>query len=619
MKSVAKFFTLLLFSLSINSCDGKQNYDYSKAKQIQPVKVTPYASDFPPSAQDVEVVTSAAEGNNRRLTSLLNDKKAFPSSTDAEGNTPLMAAAKAGNEEGVKIILEHIDEKNRSTLNAGNSKGQTALHLAAESANPRIITALRKAGANPNVYDTDNNFPLYMAVRRNSPESVKAFLTIDSKLTPVNVDTPSIELKSSVHAAVENRNFEILKLLAEYHADFDQSDIRGYTPLIYAVMKDDKEMYDFLLANGANPNKMNSSEKTVLIYTIENEKHDLVKHILDKGGDPNIHAQGLSSPLQILVNRKNASPEMVQFLINRGAKLKDPKIPLGNVLARSINKGNAPAIAALIKNGAQVSDLETTYNNGIFDAFRVQDEEIGILMAENGANVNKKDESGFSPLAIAAKNNYRKLFHVLTQKGADVNQTSKNSAAVPLDIVINNNDAELLEIMFQNGLKAVPDAILLRAVTDNRGALVPVALKYGARPDIMNTLNQPALWLATSKGNFDSVQAIAEAGGSLEVKDSEKRLTPLSVALIKKDKDIANYLIDKGASPDNPDKNGITPLAYAAITGQDKLLQKLITKGGNVNATDNSGRTILKFLATSRLDKASMAKIKSILVAAGAQ
>ena len=63
-------------------------------------------------------------------------------SVDSKGNTPLMYAVLAGNEQGVDFLLEW-----GADVKTVNAQGKTPLMLAVSTGNKHIIEALRKAGA----------------------------------------------------------------------------------------------------------------------------------------------------------------------------------------------------------------------------------------------------------------------------------------------------------------------------------------------------------------------------------------------------------------------------------------------------------------------------------------
>lgn len=81
---------------------------------------------------------------------------------------------------------------------------------------------------------------------------------------------------------------------------------------------------------------------------------------------------------------------------------------------------------------------------------------------------------------------------------------------------------------------------------------------------------------------------------AINTQDNEG-MTPLAGAVVQEQVDVVRFLLDKGADPNIPNKNGLTPLEHAC--GRDKtnalaLAKLLLAKGASVNATNVAGFTI---------------------------
>lgn len=619
MKNVARYVLSTFLITALAACGDNEIKPIEQAKGQKggyAIKL-----DAPTYTQgDLDLLDNIKSNNTRRVRSLLDNDSATVYSADQDDMSGLMLAASLKNEEAVKIILDKTDQGDAKVLNRGNKDGKTPMIFAAEANSPEIIKLLRKKGADPNIYDANQKTPLLIAAQNNSLEGVRVILQdMGDTSPPANPDLSDSSGETAVLAATRNGNKEILKLLKDAGANLNQSNVEGTTPLIFATSQKNKELLDYLISLGADINQLGQLGKTPLIYALDSKDYDFAKYLLDKGANPNIHAKGLDSPLQIAVSTDNANVPLISYLISKGAKLNDADIPLGNVISRSIHKGNAPAIKELIAKGAKVSDTENLNGSGLTQALNIDDEDIAVLLIENGADINKPDEQGFTPLALASKKKFNRAMEALIKRGADVNQTSRNKTAIPLEIVIDNDNAELLETMFNNGLNANTDAILLRAVSGKKDNVISVALLHGARPNIMNTTGQPVLWLAVAKDDNAAVTSLINANALLDVQDAEKGLTPLSLSIIRGNADIANLLINKGANPDVVDNNGFSSLAYAAATGQVEIIKALLAHKASIDAVDKNGNTILQLVELSKLSKDKKDEVSKILKAAGAK
>ena len=78
----------------------------------------------------------------------LLDAGADANGASADGNTPLMGAARAGHLAVVHLLLERS-----ANVNATTGNGWTALMAAIEAKNLEVVAALLKSGADPNDRD----------------------------------------------------------------------------------------------------------------------------------------------------------------------------------------------------------------------------------------------------------------------------------------------------------------------------------------------------------------------------------------------------------------------------------------------------------------------------------
>lgn len=89
----------------------------------------------------------------------------------------------------------------------------------------------------------------YEAIRWQSNQSIKEMLEQGT-----DPDQLFFNGEAALHLAVEQGNFKLAELLLAYGADVNiQERKEGFTPLMYAAIKDDRKMMVFLAAHGADP------------------------------------------------------------------------------------------------------------------------------------------------------------------------------------------------------------------------------------------------------------------------------------------------------------------------------------------------------------------------------
>lgn len=93
---------------------------------------------------------------------------------------------------------------------------------------------------------------------------------------------------------------------------------------------------------------------------------------------------------------------------------------------------------------------------------------------------------------------------------------------------------------------------------------------------------------AAQNGDVNTVKALLDAGGNVNLKDETGR-TLLMYAALRNHKEVAQALLDKGADANARSKTGETALSFAAREGHPEIARALLAKGADVNAEDSSG------------------------------
>ena len=151
----------------------------------------------------------------------------------------------------------------------------------------------------------------------------------------------------------------------------------------------------------------------------------------------------------------------------------------------------------------------------------------------------------------------------------------------------------------QRGLKALIRHRILRILVPcllGLLTIVPlyrwVAAKAEAPPSV-SVVPQVAQTLtdAAQQGNSEQVRRFLAAGADPNAPDSKFGVTPLSWAAMHGQVELVQLLIEKGAKPNQPNKDGSFPLHCAAFLGQDAAVRVLLQSGADVTARTQRGYT----------------------------
>jgi len=188
-------------------------------------------------------------------------------------------------------------------------------------------------------------------------------------------------------------------------------------------------------------------------------------------------------------------------------------------------------------------------------------------LLDKGANIEAKENNGYTALMWAAEHGYVEAVKLLLDKGANI------------------------EAKDQYGNTA-----LVEAVEENKEEVVKLLLSKGAD---VSSLKYALIGRAGGCNSLVAIRPLVKvllmAGANLNTKASDGQ-TALMNSLTNADcnMDAVRFLIDSGADVNAFNRMGGTALMYAAARGNADLVQALIAKGANLNAQDDSGQSALR-------------------------
>ncbi len=95
-----------------------------------------------------------------------------------------------------------------------------------------------------------------------------------------------------------------------------------------------------------------------------------------------------------------------------------------------------------------------------------------------------------------------------------------------------------------------------------------------------------AIHEATESGDLAQIQRLIVKGTGVDEKTSQNE-TPLIIAALSGQGEIASYLLQRGANIDARNTGGLTALHAAAYAGHSDIVTLLITRGAAINDADN--------------------------------
>jgi ankyrin repeat protein len=388
---------------------------------------------------------------------------------------------------------------------------------------------------------------------------------------------------ASLADAAEKADWPRVRALVGSKADANAAQADGMTALHWAAYHDDAETAKHLLAAGANAKAANRYGVTPLSLTCTNGNEGLVRALLAAGADANTVLRGGETVLMTAARTGRVGP--VKALLDAGAKVdaKDRKDQTALMWAAA--DGHAAVVELLVKAGADVRARLT---------------------------------SGFTPMLFAVREGRTDVVKALLKAGLDANEAIRT-------------DRRAGGFAARNGMSA-----LMVAVENGHFELAVDLLKAGADPNDQRSGFGPLHALAwvrkpnrgddpdgqpppTGSGSLSSLQFVRELvkykadvnlrlerGAAAKGKINMTGATAFLLASKTADLPYMRLLVELGADPLLPNKDGATPFMAAAglgTTAPDEeagtetealaAAEYLLGLGADVNTVDKNGETAM--------------------------
>lgn len=479
-----------------------------------------------------------------------------------------------------KLILQSpkVDVNKRSVgYDAFGEWERTPLILAAHMGQAEIVGTLLRLGAKVNARDRTDSVPesrgntaLIKAAQRDHADVIQVLVT-QGKGIDVNAQTK--DGNSPLWFIAEYEDLAALKLLREHGAKIDIADNVGQSVLVTTFLHKNREVLDYLVAQGADINHVDQGGHTPLMTAVASlggkdakavfgflekfltfkPKLDL-QQIMPKGG-------GYSA---LHLAARFGFVDAARLLLDNGAAIDIQSLATGGTPLHTAASANQVALAKyLIARKADVGIFDKSGSTPLMVAAIQADPDMVQVLVEGGAAIDTKSTVNVlvTPLVYAAanpdpfkhKDNLAIIAYLLSRKG-DVDFPAANGRTALMAAAQQSNTSQGYE----------------------RAALL---IEKGAKLDLANDKGETALMLAAGAGNGKLVQLLMDKGADAQKKNGAGE-TVMSYANRAGSKDSATLLQSKGVQPEAPivRKSVIVDALLGTWKGfQDGLPQALYT------------------------------------------
>nr|XP_043891985.1 putative ankyrin repeat domain-containing protein 20A2 [Solea senegalensis] len=140
--------------------------------------------------------------------------------------------------------------------------------------------------------------------------------------------------------------------------------------------------------------------------------------------------------------------DVVQFLIERKAKLNQCDSENRSALMKAVQSQHEQCVGMLLENHAEPNLVDNKGNTALHLAANIPSVPIASLLLHHKANINAQNKKGFTPLIVAVREHYIKMANYLLNKRADVNVIDQEQRS-PLMIAAGRGQIDMLELLMR--------------------------------------------------------------------------------------------------------------------------------------------------------------------------
>ncbi|XP_071720324.1 protein VAPYRIN-LIKE-like [Rutidosis leptorrhynchoides] len=308
--------------------------------------------------------------------------------------------------------LETAFVLSKAILWCDESELTSLLKPAAMSGSSYVVSSLLDSGADVNKRDLDNDSVIYLAVKSGDIDTIRVVVE-----SGCEVDQENDRL---LHVAASMNRVDIMEVLCMGYLDLDvnQVDSKGQTPLHIGASYGYVEVLEFLITLGCDPNLVDHSGWSSVHWASWNGHLDAVEVLLSA-----------STYVKYAVNKEGKTA--YSLAVEKGHSDLYDVLHLGDVLHRCARKGDVEEMRKCLREGANVNGKDQNGWTPLHrSAFKGHMDCVKVLLSY-GARVDLVDGCGYTALHRAVEVGNAQVAMVLIANGAKANM---KSFVVPIEL-----------------------------------------------------------------------------------------------------------------------------------------------------------------------------------------
>ncbi|XP_025085728.1 uncharacterized protein LOC112559060 [Pomacea canaliculata] len=564
---------------------------------------------------------------------------------DREGNTALHLAALAGNMGFVKTLLHH-----GARADGVNGENKTVLHMMAISRSKHllsndscrnILSLILNKGADVHRTDCYGHLAVHLAAKHNkwdfveflsrylsdlshpdregfnilhrfaiqsSSKQLHLFYQLCHKVGDINARSRSGD--AAVHLAAKYQNWDTLQMLVQQGALINEPDSEGcclfqilakagkIEKLAFCLLREEQELY-------CNSRFLYKARK----LTTEQVWSVIVKYM---GNINQVDSEGLTL-VQRLVMSKEGQLHTYIFcrLLELGADVTCRDANGDTVCHLAARNGHWEIVRYLLELGEGTDNLDSDGLSVLHRAAKANTEiarDVLSYILQRNPDLHKRTRQGDTAVHVAARCQQWETVKTLTKLGANIFDYDSQNTSVLQRMIRCPSSIRIELSILQNSTatytaQQLTNSLLLKAAQVCRLNVVRFLLDQGVSIHQRDSEGLSLLHhIAKTREYFsidmtEHLEYFLDKGICLEDKCPNGN-TPLHLAAKSDNWDLVNYLVEQGASIQDPDSEGFFVLQRLAMSSsydenQREFLRLVIKKGADVKARDSNGNSLL--------------------------
>jgi len=454
---------------------------------------------------------------------------------DAGGNTMLHAVVRnRGNQIQLSKILE-----NNALIDARNSDGDTALHIAVRMNQQENGEFLISRGASIFSVNSAGESPLYLAL--SNPNGIREWI-----INPNTIIAGDGLGNNMLHYAAQWGLNNAIPVIIKYGISVNDGNATGETPLFFAAKTDSVMTIKTLLDNNANLQARDTQGNSVLHAAVRWNAEKSASFFISSGIDINVYSLNGNTPLHDAVSL--GISEIETLLIKEGANLEVRNIDGNTPLMEAFRGGMIPSIEKLIQNGADTSTRNIRGDTPLHIAVNLERTDLVNILLRTNASIHARNTRNRTPFQLSLGISPQMVSTLLTANRINIPDDMGNSA---------------LHIALQE-----------RASSD----IIKTIISKGARLNAVDNNGKSPLRVAVDMELWEQAKTLSDAGADPFLSAVDNR-TPAEISFAKGE--VCTRALFSGKAINSMDSSGNTILHLAARQGNPETINILLQLGAN--------------------------------------